>query len=118
MTDTKATWRERVESWRTSGETAAAFSTRHGFASSTLRWWASQLKREDPSPTPVSLVRPSTIRLARVVRSPYSGEADSERRSAIAIELPTLGARVMVAAGVDRSTLELVLTTLGVGARR
>ena len=46
MSDTKITWQRRVASWRASGQTADEFAAAQGLTASTLRWWASQLKRE------------------------------------------------------------------------
>jgi hypothetical protein len=45
MTTKRAKWQEwerRVEAWRASGESAAAFAGRNGWNARTLAWWASQ----------------------------------------------------------------------------
>lgn len=43
MSDTEETWKQRVASWRASGQTAEEFSAKQPWAASTLRWWASRL---------------------------------------------------------------------------
>ena len=110
MMDTKTQWQRRVASWRASGETAAEFSKRHGFAPATLRWYASRLKREEVA-RPVPLVR-----MAQVIRAP--GSVDGGRRGGVVVDLPEVRARITVEAGAERATLALVLDALGVGGAR
>jgi len=43
--ESRQEWAKRVASWRRSGETAQAFAARHGWNSSTLRWWSSEGRR-------------------------------------------------------------------------
>jgi len=108
-TDTRATWRERVASWRASGKTAEQFSAGRGFSASTLRWWSSRLGRKVATPTPV-------IRLARLVRPPAIEEPAP--RGAIFVELRAVAARITVEPGTDRETLAMVVDVLGTrGAR-
>ena len=94
MADAK-TWAKRVAAWRASGETAAVFSSRDGYAPSTLRWWASRLGRREPA-------------FVRVVTGP---EAPASARDG-AIELEVGGVRVLVRAGFDRTALADVLELL------
>ena len=112
MKETKATWRSRVASWRTSGETAAAFSRQQGCAPATLRWYASQFKREEAERTTAAPL----VRMAQVIRS--SAVVDGARRGGVVIDLLDVRARITVDRGVERETLALVLTTLGVGVAR
>jgi hypothetical protein len=114
---TTETWLERVSAWRASGERAEAFSRRGGYAASTLRWWASKLKR-DLASAPAMVAVPE-VRLARVIRSesaPTSSQAVGGRE--ITLELVQHGIRIAVEAGADRATLAMVLNVLGVGAAR
>jgi hypothetical protein len=105
MRDTKSTWRRRVASWRASGSTADAFAEAHGLKAPTLRWWASQLKREDRS-REVPLVR-----MARVIRAP----APAVARGSVIVDVPDARARVIVETGVERATLDAVFGALGIG---
>lgn len=110
MTETTSAWSKRVEAWRASGERAEDFSRREGYAASTLRWWASKLKREAP--------RRPEVRLARVVRTPSpTVTAAPARAGMILVDVVHAGVRVAVEAGADRATLAMVLDVLGVGAR-
>lgn len=63
MSDTATKWRQRVAGWRASGEPrrpAETYSTGQAFKASSLRYWASRLRREDTIAGPV-------VRLAQVV---------------------------------------------------
>ncbi len=93
MADAK-TWAKRVAAWRASGETAAEFSSRGGFAPSTLRWWRSRLGRRDAG-------------FVRVVTAPKQPATVPD-----AIELDVGGVRVLVRAGFDRIALTDVLDVL------
>ena len=111
MTATETKWRQRVASWRASGETAAVFSARHEFAAASLRWWASRLGRETAPLAPV-------IRLAQVVRPPEPPVSRLVHGGGVVVELLDARARVTVEPGVERETLALVFELLGVrGAR-
>lgn len=108
---TTAVWVERVEAWRASGERAEAFSRREGYAASTLRWWASRLKRETAIEASAA---PSEVRLARVVRE--AAPVAATRRGAIVLEVADV--RLAIEPGADRATLAMVLEVLGVGGTR
>jgi hypothetical protein len=105
MSDTKSTWRRHVASWRASGLTADEFAAAHGVKAATLRWWASQLKREERSDDAPS------VRMARVIRAP----APPVARGAVIVDVPEVRARVTVEAGVERATLDVVFGALGIG---
>ena len=112
MSDKKAIWRSRVAAWRASGKTAEEFSAGQGFAVGTLRWWSSRLGREG---TPPSLAS-SGVRLAKMVRSTDPAAVVAPRgRGAIIIEMHDARVRVLVEAGVDRTTLSTVLELVGKG---
>jgi len=104
MSDTATKWRQRVAGWRASGETAATYSARQGFTMSSLRYWASRVRREDTLAGPV-------VRLAQVVRVP-STQRDEEPRGTVAIELLDARARITVASDTDRAVLAMVLEVL------
>lgn len=112
-TTTTEAWIQRVTAWRASGERAETFSKREGYAASTLRWYASKLKRElaalPPPPT-------REVRLARVVRTPSTPAlAFAARGHAITLDVLQAGVRVGIEPGADRATLAMVLDVLGLG---
>jgi hypothetical protein len=111
------TWRRRIAEWRSSGQTAEAFSSGKGYAAGTLFWWSSRLGRA--SPTAVSDTRGarSGVRLARVVR--HQATTVSTREAALSgvsgevvVELGAM--RIIVSNGADAATVGAVLE----GARR
>ena len=103
MTDNARKWLERVREWRASGMTAPAFASAQGYAPSTLRYWASQLRHEPaPPPRPASALR--RVRLARVEVSPS--------HPATPIVVDVAGARIEVRAGFDRALLHDVVDVL------
>jgi transposase len=42
-------WREIVERWRASGESAREFAAREGVVAGTLSWWGNRLKAQSAS---------------------------------------------------------------------
>ncbi len=116
MADASSTaemWTQRVAAWRASGERAEAFSRREGFAASTLRWWASKLKRDmSETESTASTQVTKEIRVARVVR----GEsAQTCQPPPLVIDIGFADVRLTVPAGTNRATLAMVLEMLGVG---
>ena len=118
---TTETWIERVSGWRASGERADTFSRRGGYAASTLRWWASKLKRElAGAPTAEAAPSAPEVRLARVVREPSvrpalsTSSAPAPSGGGITLEVAALGLRIAIAPGADRATLAMVFEVLGV----
>lgn len=97
-------WSGRVRAWKASDKTAQAFAEGQGFEASTLRYWASRLRRLPPPPP--SPAPRTSVRLARVVRT----ESPGPRSDAIVVEVGL--ARVSVRAGFDRATLIAVLEVL------
>ena len=108
-------WSQRVEAWRASGERAESFSRRDGYAASTLRWWASKLKRDLGAP-PIAAppAEPPEVRIARVVRA-EPPRTPTPRSPLITLDVVQAGIRIGVEVGADRATLAMVLDVLGVG---
>lgn len=104
MSNTATKWRQRVASWRASGETAETYSTGRGFRANTLRTWASRIGREDTIGGPV-------VRLAQVVRMPAT-QRDEAPRGAVVLELVDARARITVVSDTDRTVLAMVLELL------
>lgn len=98
-------WVERVAAWRASGEAAETFSRRGGYAASTLRWWASKLKREMAAPPAAPA---PAVQLARVVRTPAVTSTEARAR-AIVVEVVDAGVRIAIEPGADPATLAMVL---------
>lgn len=96
MADARTIWKQRVASWRASGETAERFAVGRGFAASTLRWWASKLREGGTTPI---------VRVAQLVRSSDSGRG----RGAVVVEGLDTRVRVTIEAGADRETVATVL---------
>src|SRR5262249_53593290 len=94
-----AEWTKRVEAWRESGLSAAAFCSDKDFSASGLRYWMSRLRKEQRQ----SGVKEDP-RIGRVVRA--LADSDSE----IVIEVGH--ARVGVRKGFHRETLRGLLELL------
>jgi hypothetical protein len=111
---TEAKWVERIRRWRGSGKTAKEFAAGQGFEASTLRYWASELKRRHssrsakPVAPSVPAARPvsaATVRLLRV---------RSVRRTAAQSMVVAVGAaRIELRSGFDRALLREVVSALG-----
>ena len=108
MTDNAKKWLERVRAWRASGMTAPEFASGEGYAPSTLRYWASQLRHEPAAPPPASALR--RVRLARVEVAQAS--------PATPVVVHVAGARIEVQAGFDRALLRDVVDALRSGGAR
>lgn len=103
MTETETKWSERARDWRASGKNAEEYAERRGFKGSTLRFWASNLRRvlaTGPQPSPKRQVR-----MVRVVARPSRQEA--------AVEVIVGAARVVVRTGFDGVLLREVVSALG-----
>jgi hypothetical protein len=101
MTDTETKWAERVEQWRASGQTAGEFAAGRDFQASTLRYWASELRRIAGG----GERRTGGVRMARVV----AVRAESPRSPLVV----TVGsAQVVVRAGFDRGLLRELVEAL------
>jgi hypothetical protein len=93
-TTTSQKWAERVRAWHASGQAASAFAAGQGYEPSTLRWWASRLRREEP------------LRIVPVVARPSSSDASSS----VVVEVGA--ARVRVTTGFDGALLAQVVRAL------
>ena len=92
---TEAKWRARVGEWRASGKTVAEFSEGEGYAPSTLRYWASRLRRGTDQ------------RFVQLVARSTAAPAGSE------LVIEVAGARVRVTPGFDAALLGEVVRALG-----
>jgi hypothetical protein len=92
---TEQAWRERVQAWRASGQTAVQFVEGRGFAAATLKWWSSRLGPSD---------HPAFVQLVAKPPTP---------RPAPELVVEVGGARVRVAAGFDPALLADVVRALG-----
>jgi hypothetical protein len=105
MTATQAKWADRVLEWRSSGQSAEQYAEGREFKGSTLRYWASMIKRMEPGEAPAPAGR---VRMARVVVR--KAPADPT------IEVAVGAARVVVRAGFDPALLRQVIVALGRGS--
>jgi hypothetical protein len=109
---TTETWVARVAEWKASGERAETFSRRGGYAASTLRWWASKLKRDMTTSATAPAATPPAVTLARVVRTPAAEAAPEVPSRAIVLEVVDAGVRIAIEPGADPTTLAMVLGVL------
>jgi hypothetical protein len=94
--DLEARWRERVETWRSSGLAAAQFAAQNGFSTSALTGWSSKL-RHRPAP------RPSAPPFVGVVRKDVAPVRE--------LGVEVVGARVTQ--GFDPALLATVVGAIG-----
>ena len=71
MTATERKWAERVQEWKASGATAEEYARGRDFTVSTLRWWSSQIGRDE------------RVRMVPVVTRASSSAATSEMGAAL-----------------------------------
>lgn len=100
MTKTEATWAERVRAWRASGQTAWEFAQGRGFEASTLRYWASRLRRDGLDAPP----KTPRVRLLRVTPAPAAAPS---------LVVAVGAAQIEVRTGFDRALLRDVIDALG-----
>lgn len=103
MTETEAKWAERVREWRAGGKSAEEFAEGQGFKASTLRVWASQLRRRTATDKERATPAPA-VRIARVV---------VRRPADPSMEIAVGSVRVVVRAGFDAGLLRQVIDALG-----
>lgn len=119
----RETWTKRVERWRQSGLSYAAYSREHGLSEKSLRWWRIRLDEEaaeaaaPPSTVaapPKTLAPPKTARLRRAPSktSPLTFIEVSAKPVEAAIELVVAACVVRVAPGFDTVTLGRVIDVL------
>jgi hypothetical protein len=100
MKNNEAAWRERVQAWRASGQTAREFTEGRDFSMSGLRYWASRVGGSSA---------PNGVTLARIVRP----EEDRKRDGGVFVEPSPVGPRVVVRQGFDPALLREVVVALG-----
>jgi hypothetical protein len=111
MTTTETKWAERIQEWQASGKRAEEFVTDQPYKASTLKWWATELRRRSGEGVrPRKRRETSEIRMARVVRR---GRPASQA-SGVVVEVS--GARIAIERGFDAELLSEVVRVLG-GAR-
>lgn len=113
-----AKWAELVAAWEASGESAVSFSSAHGVAESSLRWWRTELvrraRKEATRRSPGPGRRPaSAVAIARVVREGEVPTVDPARKH-VAIVIGQV--RIVVERGFDRQLLRDVVGALREGA--
>lgn len=90
----RATWVERIRSWKSSGKSANEFAAGQPYKLKTLTWWANRLRHEIATPR---------VEMARV-------EVRPALPSTIAIEVGS--ARIVVERGFDETLLRAVVRAL------
>lgn len=105
MADAKI-WEQRVAAWRASGLTQRQYCAQEGLGHGALSRWSQRLQRDSAGSA-------STVRLARLVRTPEAAPATSP---ALVIEVG--GVRVTVGHGADVATVVTVLAMVGAGGAR
>jgi len=110
MTATDAKWTERIRQWKESGKTAEEFAVGQPFKPSTLKWRASELRRnaDGAARQPKARAATETIRMARVVSRGRTVEHPS---AGVVVEVA--GARIAVSRGFDAELLADVVRALG-----
>ena len=101
MTETEQTWTERVQEWRSSGLSAPEFVQGRGYEASTLRYWASRLRRVAEGRPYAPRVRMARVKVTR-------GPSES---LVVAVGV----ARIEVRPGFDGSLLRDVVAAIGGG---
>jgi hypothetical protein len=104
---TRETWAKRVERWRESGQSAAAFAAEIGVSSTALSWWKWHLGKR-------ATLEKASKRSRKEVVSPLTFVEMSApvRNEPIEIVLPS-GVRIRVASNFDAAALGRVLDALG-----
>lgn len=121
MTQTEATWAERVHRWRESGRSADQFAQGQGFEASTLRYWASRLRTKAASAAAGAESRGSamgmpSVGVVRVRRAwtgtstPTSPVVPTSRGATVVIAIGA--ARIEVLPGFDPALLAQVVIAL------
>jgi hypothetical protein len=107
--DRERRWRKLVKEWRASGESAAGFAKRHGFSSSSLRYWEGRLHLDAEGAEPRSAVKSDGPSLVRLI--PRRG-AEGPGRDQPSVVIDVGGAMVRVLPGFDATLLVEVVRVL------
>lgn len=107
----RETWTKRVERWRQSGLSYAAFSREQGLSDKSLRWWRVRLDREAAA---TDATAPKTPRMRRAASkaSPLTFIEVSTKPVETAIELVVAACVVRVTSGFDATTLGRLIDLL------
>jgi hypothetical protein len=113
MTETEKKWVERIREWKGSGHGAEEFAAGRPYKASTLKWWATELRRRADGRSRGSKARAgvSPIRMARVVARRRGQPRAQAARSEMIVEVS--GARISLARGFDAQLLADVVRALG-----
>jgi hypothetical protein len=106
MTQTESKWAERIQEWKSSGQSADDFARGREFKASTLRWWAGRFGRGavGQAASSKATAAKGSVRIARVVSS----------KKADTLTVRVGGALVEVRTGFDHGLLrELVAVLTG-----
>jgi transposase-like protein len=106
MSDAREAWSRLVSQWRSSGETAREFASRHGVNASTLSGWAWRLGREggsDAGTRPRSSLPTANMIEVRAVPTKVYEEC---------FELEVGGRRVRVPPSFDEDALRRLIDVL------
>ena len=104
---TRETWAKRVERWRESGQSAAAFAAEIGVSPTALSWWKWHLGKEATREK-----APKRSRKGAVSPLTFVEMSAPVRNEPIEIVLPS-GVRIRVASNFDAAALDRVLDALG-----
>ncbi|MFZ5893122.1 MAG: IS66 family insertion sequence element accessory protein TnpA [Myxococcota bacterium] len=97
-------WRERVETWRGSGKSAAEFCSGQEFSAKSLQWWAWHFGAKKPKKR-AATPKPG---FARVVAKPDF--VKSTRDASVVVLVGD--ARIEIGSGADRAVVSMVLESL------
>lgn len=106
MTQTESKWAERIQEWKSSGQSAEDFARGREFKASTLRWWAGRFGRGaiGEAARAKAPAAKGSVRIARVVSS----------KKADTLTVRVGGAHIEVRTGFDHGLLrELVAVLTG-----
>ena len=107
----RETWTKRVERWRQSGLSYAAFAREHGLNQKSLRWWRIRLDNEAQGATSPATATAAPLRPRAGTRrvtsngSPLTFIEVSPKPAAAPIEIVVGASVVRVAPGFDATTL-------------
>jgi hypothetical protein len=115
MTETESKWVERIRQWRDSGKGAEEFASGRPFKASTLKWWATELRRraDGRSRTSKPRVGTSPIRMARVFPRPGARGHGKGQVPGNGLVIEVSGARISLGRGFDAGLLAEVVRALG-----
>lgn len=115
MTETESKWVERIRQWKDSGKRAEEFASGRPFKASTLKWWATELRRraDGRSRTSKPRVGPTPIRMARVVSRPGARPRGQAHAVGNGLVIEVSGARISLGRGFDAGLLAEVVRALG-----